>query len=176
LSQLQKYKRTMFVHISNFASVDSIILFALIISLMSDPARLFQSLYLDDMPVTRSQANRAQQRGSRNPRGRGRGRGRAQAPPPPVAPVQAPSGLQYDTQLLSPTSASRVTEGLESSFTVDRVQSLASGHYGYYAFQLSTPVAVRIHDPASGRVRIYECTCEVYRNTQSPCVHIYVSQ
>ena len=143
---------------------------------MSDPARLFQSLYLDEMPVTRSQSNLAQQRGGRNPRGRGRGRGRAQTPAPPVAPVQAPSGLQYDTQLLSPTSASRVHEGLESSFSVDRVQAVATGRHGYYAFQLSTPVAVRIHNPASGRARVYECTCEVSRTTQSPCVHVYVRQ
>lgn len=69
---------------------------------MSDPAHLFQSLRLDDMPVTRSQAHVPQQRGGRNPRsnrGRGRGRGRAQAPPTRVVPVRIFTGRQYYTQV-----------------------------------------------------------------------------
>jgi len=158
-----------------------------LILLMSDPARLFQSLHLDEMPVTRSQAHPTQQRGGRNARssrGLSRGRGRARAPPPPIvpaqtssprlAPVQSYTGRHYDTQALSPTSAQRATEGLESNFSVDRVQSHDSGRERYYAFQLRTPVAVRIYEPTSGRARM-ECSCEAHRVTQSECAHIFVS-
>lgn len=151
---------------------------------MSDPANLFQSLHLDEMPVTRSQAHPTQQRGGRNARpSRGRGRGRTRVLPPPIgsaqaslpgsAPVQSYTGRQYYTQALSPTSAQRATEGLESNFCVDRVQSHDSGRERYYAFQLRTPVAVRIYEPTSGRARM-ECSCEAHRLTQSECAHIFV--
>lgn len=145
-----------------------------------DPTSLFQSLHLDEMPVTRSQAQLTSQRGGRNPRS---GRGRGRAPPPPAvsshslhpqgAPVQSYTGRQYYTQALSPTSARRATEGLESNFSVDHVQSYDSGREKYYAFQLRTRVAVRIYEPNGGQARI-ECSCEAYRITQSECVHIYV--
>ena len=150
---------------------------------MSDPARLFQSLHIDDMPVTRSQAQPASQRGARTPRSsRGRGRGRAPPPPmisgpatrPPVEPVSSFTGRQYYTQALSPTSAERATEGLESNFSVDLVQSHDSGRDKYFAFQLRTPVAVRIYEPSGGRARV-DCSCEAHRETQSECPHIYVS-
>ncbi len=157
-----------------------------LILLMSDPAHLFQSLHLDEMPVTRSQAQPSQQRGGRNARagrGRGRGRGRARAPPPSIVtardsspgspPVQSFTGRQYYTQALSPTSAQRATEGLESNFCVDRVQSHDSGRERYYAFQLRTPVAVRIYEPANGRARM-ECSCEAHRVTHSECTHMFV--
>lgn len=148
---------------------------------MSDPARLFQGLHLEEMPVTRSQARPSSQRGGRNPLSN-RGRGRAppllttpgQTLPPQVPPVRSYTGRQYFTQALSPTSARRATEGLESSFSVDRVQSQGSGRERYYAFQLGTPVAVRIHEPDGGHARI-ECSCETHRVTQSECAHIYVS-
>ena len=142
---------------------------------MSDPARLLQSLNLDDMPVTRSQSQTPQQRGGRSPRGRGRGRGRAQPPPPQVGPIRAHSGIHYDTQILSPTSSRRAAEGLQSEFWVDRLSSYGLGGDRYYAFQISKPVAVRIHDPSGGTGRVYECTCEDFRNTQRPCAHVWVS-
>ncbi len=156
-----------------------------VVLLMSDPAHLFQSLHLDEMPVTRSQAHPTQQRGGRNARlNRGRGRGRARAPPPPLVlaqisppgstPVQSYTGRQYYTQALSPTSAQRAIEGLESNFCVDRVQSHDSGRERYYAFQLRTPVAVRIYEPTGGRARM-ECSCEAHRVTRSECAHIFVS-
>lgn len=148
---------------------------------MSDSARLFQGLHLEDMPVTRSQATSMQQRGRGNPRlSRGRGRTRHPLPParpahapPEIAPVRSYTGRQYYTQALSPTSAQRATEGLEANFSVDRVQRLDSGRERYYAFQLRTPVAVRVYEPNSGRARM-ECSCETYRSTQSECAHIYV--
>ena len=150
--------------------------------LMSDPARLLQSLHLGEMPVTRSQAHSTTQRGGRNPRA-SRGRGR---PPPPLAtsgqafppqsdPVRSYTGRQYYTQALSPLSAQRATEGLESNFLVERVQSYDSGRERYYAFQLKTPVAVRIYEPNAGRARI-ECSCEAHRATESECAHIYVGR
>lgn len=61
---------------------------------MLDPARLFGTLNLDDMP--RSQTQFPQQRAGRTPRVRGRGRGRArgQPPPLPIDPVSGYAGLQ----------------------------------------------------------------------------------
>lgn len=152
---------------------------------MSHPARLLQSLQLEEMPVTRSQAHPAQQRGGRSTRSGGRGRGRARAPLPPTlpthagipnpAPVHSYTGRRYYTQALSPTSAQRATEGLESNFFVDTVQSLDSGREKYYAFQLKIPVAVRIYEPTGGRARI-ECSCEIHRaSDRSECIHIFVS-
>ncbi len=147
---------------------------------MSDPSRLFQSLNIGEMPVTRSQAHSTSQRGGRNPRS-SHGRGRApprpatpgQALPPQAAPVRSHTGRQYYTQALSPLSARRATEGLESNFSVDRVQSYDSGREKYYAFQLRTPVAVRVYEPNAGRARI-ECSCEAHRVSQSECAHIFV--
>ena len=151
---------------------------------MSDPARLFQSLHLDDMPVTRSQSRsphlaqqqqQQQRRRTLTPRGRGRGRGRGQPPIPLARPTRAHSGIQYDTQVLSPTSSQHAVEGLQSVFVVNRVEKHEPGPDNYYVFQLSKPVEVSIHDPAGNAGKIYECTCDVFRNTQAPCPHIYVS-
>lgn len=72
-------------------------------------------------------------------------------------------------------SAQRATEGLESSFSVDLVQGYDSGRERYYAFQLGTPVSVRIYEPTAGRARL-ECSCEDHRITQSECAHIFVRQ
>ena len=140
---------------------------------MSDPSRFFQNFDMDDMLVTRSEDQTPPQRGGRNLLGRGRVR--PQGPPPPITPVQGFTGLRYDTQYLSPTSAQRAIEGLRSSdFVVDRVQSHGFGQDRYFAFQLSAPTAVRLYTPAGGRSRI-QCTCEDYRSIPSACVHIYVS-
>ena len=148
---------------------------------MSDPSRLLQSLRLDEMPVTRSQAHSAPHRGGRHPRasqGRGRGALRPETPSqalsPQVTPVRSFTGHQYYTQALSPLSARRATEGLESNFAVDRVQSYDSGREKYYAFQLRLPVAVRIYEPDGDSARV-ECSCEGYQTSQSECPHIYVS-
>ncbi|KAL2049768.1 hypothetical protein ABVK25_009991 [Lepraria finkii] len=139
---------------------------------MSDPARLFQTLNLDDMPVTRSQSQIPPQRGGRSPRGGGRRRGRGRAQPQ-VGPIRSHSGIQYDTQMLSPTSSRRAAEGLQSEFMVDRLEGFNFGRDRYYAFQLSKPVAVRIHDPAVGADRIFECTCAEFRNKLRPCAHVW---
>ena len=155
--------------------------FTVLDQLMSEPYHLLPSLRLDEMPVTRSQARSAPQRGGRNPRS-GQGRGRAppraenpsQALPSQINPVRSFTGRQYYTQALSPVSAQRATEGLESNFAVDRVQSYDSGRERYYAFQLRLPVAVRIYEPDDGSARV-ECSCEAYRFSQSECTHIYVS-
>ena len=144
-----------------------------LVFLMSDPARLLQSLNLNDMPVTRSQSQIPQQRGSRTPRGGGRrrGRGRAQIQ---VGPIRSHSGMRYDTQMLSPTSSRRAAEGLQSEFIVDRLEGFNTGRDRYYAFQLSKPVTVRIHDPAIGADRFLECTCVEFQTPLQPCAHIWV--
>ena len=113
------------------------------------------------------------QRGGRSPRGGGRRRGRGRAHPQ-VGPIRSHSGIQYDTQMLSPTSSRRAAEGLQSEFMVDRLEGFNFGRDRYYAFQLSKPVAVRIHDPAVGADRIFECTCAEFRNTLRPCAHVWV--
>ena len=143
---------------------------------MSEPARMFQSLNLDDMPVTRSGLRTSQepQRGALSPRTRGRGRVRAQNLLPPVDPTKAYSGIEYDTQVFSPTSAQRARKGLQSEMVVDQVQRYRSGSDKYYTFQISKPVAVHIHDPAGSSDRIIECTCDKYKDTETPCKHIWV--
>ena len=125
------------------------------------------------MPITRSQTQIPHQRPGRN--FRGRGHARTQAPPPPVAPIRGYTGLQYDTQNLSPNTARRAIDGLESDFLVDRVQSHGSGLERYYAFQLKAPFAVRVHNPAAGQSRV-ECTCEDFRSNRHTCAHIFVSR
>ena len=147
--------------------------------LMSDPAHLFHHLRIDQMPVTRSQARFSSHR-ERNPLS-GRGRGRAPAAlatpgrdlPPQARVIVSFTGRQYSTEALSPVSARRATEGLESTFSIDRIGSQDSGLERYFAFQLRTPVAVRIYEPDGGRTRV-ECTCETFQGSQSECVHIYV--
>ena len=143
---------------------------------MSEPARILQSLNLDDMPVTRSGLRTSQepQRGAMSPRTRGRGRGRVQTPLPPVDPTTAYSGVEYDTDIFSPTFAQRARKGLQSEMVVDQVQRYGSGSDRYYAFQISKPVAVHIHDPAGSSDRIIECTCNKYKDTEIPCKHIWV--
>jgi hypothetical protein len=81
--------------------------------------------------------------------------------------------LLYDIESLSPGSAQRATAGLGSEFFVDRLQSHETSRGAYYAFQLKKPVSVRIHNPANGNK--VECTCEEYQQSQSACVHVYVS-
>lgn len=143
---------------------------------MSEPARIFQSLNLDEMPVTRSGLRSSQepQRGAASPRTRERGRGRVQTPLPPVDPTKAYSGVEYDTDIFSPTFAQRARKGLQSEMVVDQVQRHGSGSDGYYAFQISKPVVVHIHDPAGSSDRIIECTCDKYKDTETPCKHIWV--
>lgn len=143
---------------------------------MSEPARILQSLNLDDMPVTRSglQTSQDPPRGAMSPRTRGRARGRVQTPVPPVDPTKAYSGVEYDTDIFSPTFAQRARKGLQSEMVVDQVQSHGSGSDRYYAFQISKPVIVHIHDPAGSSDRIIECTCDKYKDTETPCKHIWV--
>ena len=143
---------------------------------MSEPSRMFQGLNLDDMPVTRSGLRTSQelQRGTMSPRPRGRGRGRVQSPLPPVDPTRAYSGVEYDTDIFSPTFAQRARKGLQSEMVVDQVQRHGSGSDRYYAFQISKPVVVHIHDPAGSSDRIIECTCDKYKDTETPCKHIWV--
>lgn len=149
---------------------------AILILPMSEPARTFQSLNLDDMPVTRSglQTSQGPQRGGMSPRAQGRGRGRAQTPVPPIVSTRAYSGIEYDTHIFSPTFAERARKGLQSEMVVDQVQRHGSGSDRYYAFQISKPVAVHIHDPAGSSDRIIECTCDKYKDTETPCKHIWV--
>lgn len=118
--------------------------FTVLSLLMLDPARLFGTLNLDDMP--RSQTQSPQQRAGRTPRGRGRGRGRArvQPSPLPIDPISGYAGLQYNTQHLSPNSAQTVVEGLGSTFSVHHIRPHGDGRDRYYAFQLVDPVAVRV--------------------------------
>ena len=143
---------------------------------MSEPSRIFQSLNLDDMPVTRSGLRTSQelQRGTMSPRARGRGRARSQTPVPPIDPTTAYSGIEYDTNIFSPTFAEGARKGLQSEMVVDQVQRQGSGSDRYYAFQISKPVTVRIHDPAGSSDRIIECTCDKYKDTETPCKHIWV--
>ena len=147
---------------------------------MSDPARLFPNLDSDVMAFTRSQANPAQQRGSNNPTGQdvgqGRGRRRGQAPAAIVDAVQSRTGHRYETNALSPTTAQRAEQGLNANFCLETVKRhVNKNHEPYYAFQLSlsTPVAIRLYDPAIGRPIPYECSCGDFE--QRPCTHIYVS-
>ena len=153
---------------------------AILILPMSEPARMFQSLNLDDMPVTRSGLRTSQepQRGAPSPRARGRGRGhgpsRVQTPVPPIDPTTAYSGIEYDTNIFSPTFAEGARKGLQSEMVVDQVQRHGSGSDSYYAFQISKPVAVHVHDPAGNSDRIIECTCDKYKDTETPCKHIWV--
>ena len=143
---------------------------------MSDPAVLLQSLHIEEMPVTRSQAQLRSQSDGRNSRA-SLGRGGASLPSPnhsaQATPVQSYTGRQYYTQPLTPMSARRAIEGLEANFSVDRVQDYDSGREKYYAFQLRTPVAVRIYEPSRGQARI-ECSCEAHRVSKLECAHIYV--
>ena len=134
----------------------------------------FRNLNLAEMPETRSQTQRGQP-GAGGPRaGRSRARGglRAQTSSRTNAPIHSRSGLLYDIQTLSPSSAQRATDGFLSEYFVDRSRSHRTSQGTYYAFQLKKPVSVRIHDPANGNK--VECTCEEYQNSKSACVHIYV--
>lgn len=143
---------------------------------MSTPTNDLRNLNIGGMPETRSQTQRGQQGGGRSRASRARGRGgrTPQASSRSHTPIPGHSGLLYNTDNLSPGSASRAAEGLLSEFFVDRLQSHESSRGTYYAFQLKKPVSVRIHDPdvSGGRV---ECTCDDYQQTRSACVHIYVS-
>ena len=147
---------------------------------MSDPSYNFQSLHIYEMPVTRSQAHATSNSRGRNPQS-SQGHGQAPTRPgtpgqaflPPVSPIRGYTGHQYHIQALSPLSAHRAAEGLESNFSVGRVQSYGSGRERYYAFQLRTPVAVRIYEPEGDHARA-ECSCEVHRVTHSDCAHIWV--
>ena len=149
---------------------------AILILPMSEPARMFQSLNLDDMPVTRSGLRTSQepQRGAASPRARGRGPSRIQTPVPPIDLTTAYSGIEYDTNIFSPTFAESARKGLQSEMVVDQVQRHGSGSDRYYAFQISKPVSVHIHDPAGSSDRIIECTCDKYKDTETPCKHIWV--
>jgi hypothetical protein len=143
---------------------------------MSPSLNNFQNLTIRGMPETRSQTQRGQHGGGRPRTGRGRPRAghAAQTTTRTNTPIHGHSGLLYDTQNLSPGSAQRATEGLLSEFFVDRLQSHETSRGTYYAFQLKKPVSVRIHDPVNGNK--VECTCEEYQQSQTACVHIYVSR
>lgn len=143
---------------------------------MSTPTNDFQKLNIGGMPETRSQSLREQQGGGRTRATRGRRRGgrTPQASSRSDTPLHGHSGLLYNTQNLSPGSASRAAEGLLSEFFVDRLQRHESSRGTYYAFQLKKPVSVRIHDPEASGGKV-ECTCEDHQTTNSACVHIYVS-
>lgn len=143
---------------------------------MSTPTNDFQNLNIGGMPETRSQSRRDQQGGGRTRASRGRGRGGRipQTSSRSNTSIHGHSGLLYNTQNLSPGSASRAAEGLLSEFFVDRLQRHESSRGTYYAFQLKKPVSVRIHDPEVNDNKV-ECTCEDYQTTNTACVHIYVS-
>ena len=142
---------------------------------MSTPTIDFQNLNIGGMPETRSKSQRDQQgaKRARTSRGQGRGGRAPRASSRSNTPIHGHSGLLYNTQNLSPGSASRAAEGLRSEFFVDRLQSHESSRGTYYAFQLKKPVSVRIHDPSVSGGKV-ECTCEEYQATRSACVHIYV--
>jgi hypothetical protein len=142
---------------------------------MSPSLNDFQNLTIGGMPETRSQTHRGQQaRRSRGGRSSARGGHVAQTPTRANSqPIHGHSGLLYDIESLSPGSAQRATTGLGSEFFVDRLQSHETSRGAYYAFQLKKPVSVRIHNPANGNK--VECTCEEYQQSQSACVHVYVS-
>ncbi|KAL8807491.1 MAG: hypothetical protein Q9182_000656 [Xanthomendoza sp. 2 TL-2023] len=89
-----------------------------------------------------------------------------------TGPVQGHSGLLYDLQDMSPTSANRATSGMGADFIVDRVRQCESHQGAYYAFQMNRPESVRIFDPAERGQRV-ECTCEEFQTGQAVCIHIY---
>ena len=139
---------------------------------MSDPLSRFHTLHIDDMAETRAQRRRQQERAGASASRHGRGHGRATVVPQPptfVPPIVGHSGMQYNTQGLSSTSAARASEGLGSDYFVDRLRSHETSNGTYYAFQLKKPISVRIHDPTKSVNRV-ECTC----GDRSPCIHIYV--
>ena len=145
---------------------------------MYDSARSFQNLNLEDMPVTRSQAQHAQRRaGGHRQSSHMHGRGQASRAPQPsytqAAPIGSYSGRQYYTQARIPVSNERASEGQEAHFTIDAIEGLDSGQERYYAFQLKAPVALRLYEPAAGHSRI-ECSCETFRTDKPDCIHVYV--
>ena len=130
------------------------------------------------MSTTPSQAHSSQQGPGRNPRGRGQGNRRPNRPVLPLTqPIPGYAGLRYDTQLLSPASAGRAAEGIEAGFILHKLRRIADGQDRYMAFQLYTPVAVRVYDPDVQRRQQdrVTCNCLDYQSTQSACAHLYVS-
>ena len=150
---------------------------------MSNPARSLQNLYLEEMPVTRSQASRIQRREAQDhlrTRSQGQNQASHRFPHNPHAPYnQAATTHSFTSrrsypQAQPPVLGERANEGLEANFIVDGIEGLDSGQQRYYAFQLTTPVAVRIYEPDAGLSRI-ECSCETYRVNRRECIHISVS-
>lgn len=135
---------------------------------------MLQNLQLEDMPVTRSQAQAAQRASGT----RGRANVNIQPPLPMTPPIVGHTRIRYNIQQLSPTSTQRVRAGLASNFSVDRIQNyVGNGRNSYFAFQLRTPApaAVRIHYPVRGHSST-TCYCDDFQSTQAPCVHIYVGR
>ena len=131
------------------------------------------------MSTTRSQAHSSQQGPSENPRGRGRGNRRPNRPVLPLTmPIPGYAGFHYDTQHLSPASAGRAAEGIEAGFILHKLRRITDGQDRYIAFQLYTPVAVRVYDPVVQRLQQdrVTCNCADFQSTQSACAHLYVSQ
>ncbi|KAL8801711.1 MAG: hypothetical protein Q9200_006851 [Gallowayella weberi] len=93
---------------------------------------------------------------------------------PGQEPFQGHSGLLYDLQDMSPTSANQATSGMGADFIVDRVRQCESHQGTYYAFQMNRPESVRIFDPTERGQRV-ECTCEEFQTGQAVCTHVYVS-
>ena len=138
---------------------------------MSEPSCSFQSLHLDEMPITRSQGQPSQT--GRGSRGRGRDRldplSRPSTPNPRAGPSRPPAN-----PLTLPTGPlRRPQDRLDPHISVECLWNFALGNDSYYAIQLN-PVSVRIYTPSGGRGRV-TCSCDVFRSTQGPCAHIYVS-
>ena len=145
---------------------------------MYDSTRSFQNLNLEEMPVTRSQASHAQRREAHynypiHRRSRGQALHASQSSSTQAAPIGSYTGRQYYTQARVPISDERASEGREAHFTIDAIEGLDSGQEKYYAFQLKTPVALRMYEPAAGHSRI-ECSCETFRTDKPDCIHVYV--
>ncbi len=132
------------------------------------------------MPETRSQTKLGQLRGGRPSVGRGRGRGRgrfahaSKTSTGSDTSVHKHSELGDSTQNLTPGSSRRATQGFNLELYVDRLQRHESTRGAYYAFQLKTPVSVRIYNPDIGEGKV-ECTCEDHQHHRSACIHINVS-